>query len=95
MSYVVADRLANGRWDCYCVHCQSSIGVLTGEQVGHAVLRTAGRGGVLCTECRQRCCDDCGYISMNARELYQAENRRICNWCFQEMQDPSEIELPF
>lgn len=72
-------------YEVSCLQCCAYIGTMSGAQVSKAIMLTAGRGGVLCPDCREKTCDFCGLTLENSSQVvvtYFADKQiRHCKIC--------------
>jgi hypothetical protein len=77
MSFATGRRLSPSEWYVWCNRCGKEIGTMRTDVLALALLRTAGRGGVLCPECRQNACKICGTDIGEEGDI----EKRLCFWC--------------
>jgi hypothetical protein len=79
MSFATDRRLSRSEWYVWCHRCGKEIGTMRTNVLSLAMVRTAGRGGVLCPECRKKSCKICG------EEIREDgnEEKKLCFWCDQ------------
>ena len=89
---VLGEMRASGAIMVFCGRCHGDIGTMTLEIMRAAVHATSDRGGVLCPDCRQSSCYQCG-SEMTSKGV---RNCWICAICLlDDVTVEDEVRLSF
>lgn len=79
MSFALWYEWCEGKVWVTCPRCNQDIGSMTPAILSQAMIRTAGRGGVICPDCRAKACKICGAELVDR----DAGLDKICWMCFE------------